>query len=44
MFLGMMAEDKPILLFASLLANEPINLVLRKSIADARSVCKQSEA
>jgi len=38
MFLGMMAEDKPILLFASLLANEPINLALRKSIADARSV------
>jgi NitT/TauT family transport system substrate-binding protein len=38
MFLGMMAEDKPILLFASLLANEPINLALRKSIADARNV------
>src|ERR1700688_4928986 len=36
MFLGMMAEDKPILLFASLLANEPINLALRKSVADAR--------
>jgi NitT/TauT family transport system substrate-binding protein len=36
MFLGMMAEDKPILLFAILLANEPINLVLRKSVADAR--------
>src|SRR5258706_976158 len=38
MFLGMMAEDKPILLFASLLANEPINLALRKSVADARNV------
>jgi NitT/TauT family transport system substrate-binding protein len=38
MFLGMMAEDKPILLFASLLANEPINLALRKSIADARNI------
>ncbi len=38
MFLGMMAEDKPILLFASLLANEPINLALRKSVADARQV------
>jgi NitT/TauT family transport system substrate-binding protein len=36
MFLGMMAEDKPILLIASLLANEPINLALRKSVADAR--------
>ena len=38
MFLGMMAEDKPILLFASLLANEPINLALRKSVADARKL------
>ena len=38
MFLGMMAEDKPIVLFASLLANEPINLALRKSIADAGKV------
>jgi NitT/TauT family transport system substrate-binding protein len=33
MFLGMMAEEKPILLFASLLANEPIDLILRKEIA-----------
>ena len=38
MFLGMMAEDKPILLFASLLANEPINLLVRKSLADARKL------
>jgi NitT/TauT family transport system substrate-binding protein len=38
MFLGMMAEDKPILLFASLLANEPINLALRKSVGDARKL------
>jgi len=38
MFLGMMAEDKPILLFDSLLANEPINLALRKSVADARKL------
>ena len=36
MFLGMMAEEKPILLFASLLANEPINLVVRKEVAGAR--------
>jgi ABC-type nitrate/sulfonate/bicarbonate transport system substrate-binding protein len=36
MFLGMMAEEKPVLLFASLLANEPINLILRKDIAEAR--------
>lgn len=34
MFLGMMAEDKPIRLFASLLANEPINLVLNRQIAE----------
>src|SRR5258708_16251563 len=38
MFLRRMAEVKPILLFASLLANEPINLALRKSVADARHV------
>ena len=36
MFLGMMAEDKPIRLFASLLANEPINLVVRREIAEQR--------
>ena len=36
MFLGMMAEERPVLLFASLLANEPINLVVRKDIAKAR--------
>jgi NitT/TauT family transport system substrate-binding protein len=36
MFLGMMAEGKPILLFASLLANEPIDFVVRKEVADAR--------
>jgi NitT/TauT family transport system substrate-binding protein len=36
MFLGMMAEEKPIRLFASLLANEPINLVVRKDVAEAR--------
>src|SRR5262245_4674075 len=36
MFLGMIAEEKPILLFASLLANEPINLVVRKEVAEAR--------
>ena len=36
MFLGMMAEKKPVALFASLLANEPINLVLHKDIASAR--------
>ncbi len=38
MFLGMMAEEKPIVLFASLLANEPINLVVRKDVADARNL------
>jgi NitT/TauT family transport system substrate-binding protein len=38
MFLGRMAEEKPIVLFASLLANDPINLVLRKEVADARNV------
>jgi len=38
MFLGMMAEDKPIRLFASLLANEPINLLVRKDVAEARQL------
>lgn len=38
MFLGRMAEEKPIVLFASLLANEPINLVVRKDVADARRI------
>jgi NitT/TauT family transport system substrate-binding protein len=42
MFLGRIAEEKPILLFASLLANEPINLVLRKEIAEARHVSKDA--
>ena len=37
MFLGLMAEDKPIRLFASLLANEPIDLVLRQDVAQARA-------
>lgn len=38
MFLGMMAEEKPILLFASLLANEPINLIVSKDIAASRKI------
>jgi ABC-type nitrate/sulfonate/bicarbonate transport system substrate-binding protein len=38
MFLGMMAEEKPILLFASLLANEPINLIVRKDVAELRRI------
>lgn len=38
MFLGMMAEEKPIALFASLLANEPINLVVRKEVAESRRI------
>jgi NitT/TauT family transport system substrate-binding protein len=38
MFLGMMAEEKPILLFASLLANEPINLIVRKEVAQRRKL------
>jgi len=38
MFLGRIAEEKPIVLFASLLANEPINLVVRKDVADARNI------
>ncbi|HEV2548134.1 MAG TPA: ABC transporter substrate-binding protein [Stellaceae bacterium] len=36
MFLGAMAEGKPILLFASLLANEPIDFVVSKEVAEAR--------
>src|SRR5262245_27234928 len=36
MYLGMIAQQKPIVLFASLLANEPINLVLQKDVAEAR--------
>ena len=42
MFLGMMAEEKPIVLFASLLANEPINLVARKDVADARKLSQSA--
>ena len=42
MFLGMMAEEKPVALFASLLANEPINLIVRKDIADARKLSAQT--
>lgn len=42
MFLGMMAEDKPILLFASLLANEPINLIVRKDVAEMRKLSGQT--
>lgn len=38
MFLGMMAEEKPILLFASLLANEPINLVVRREVGEIRKI------
>lgn len=38
MYLGMMAEAKPVRLFASLFANDPINLVVRKEIAQARKV------
>jgi NitT/TauT family transport system substrate-binding protein len=38
MYLGMMAERKPVRLFASLLANEPINLVVRKDLIAARKV------
>jgi ABC-type nitrate/sulfonate/bicarbonate transport system substrate-binding protein len=38
MFLGMMAEQKPIVLFASLLANEPINLIVRQDIGEARKI------
>jgi ABC-type nitrate/sulfonate/bicarbonate transport system substrate-binding protein len=34
----MMAEEKPILLFASMLANEPINLIVRKDVAQARKL------
>jgi NitT/TauT family transport system substrate-binding protein len=42
MYLGMMAEQKPIALFASLLANEPINLVLQKDVAAARGFSANS--
>src|SRR5262245_26383123 len=38
MFLGRIAEEKPIVLFASLLANEPINLVVRKDIIASRKI------
>jgi NitT/TauT family transport system substrate-binding protein len=38
MFLGRMAEERPIVLFASLLANEPINLVVSKEVANARKI------
>ena len=38
MFLGMIAEQRPIVLFASLLANEPINLVARKDVAEQRQL------
>ncbi|MCA0201653.1 MAG: ABC transporter substrate-binding protein [Proteobacteria bacterium] len=38
MYLGMMAEAKPVRLFASLFANDPINLVVRKEIAAVRKV------
>ena len=38
MFLGMIAEEKPILLFASLLANEPIDFVVRRDVAEARGL------
>jgi NitT/TauT family transport system substrate-binding protein len=38
MFLGMMAQERPIILFASLLANEPINLVVRRDVAEARQL------
>jgi ABC-type nitrate/sulfonate/bicarbonate transport system substrate-binding protein len=43
MFLGMIAEEKPIVLFASLLANEPINLVIRGDIAEARGVLGEQD-
>jgi NitT/TauT family transport system substrate-binding protein len=43
MFLGMMAEGKPILLFANLLANEPINLVVRRDFAEARGMFRASD-
>jgi NitT/TauT family transport system substrate-binding protein len=42
MFLGMMADEKPILLFASLLANEPINLILRKDVAETRRIARRA--
>jgi ABC-type nitrate/sulfonate/bicarbonate transport system substrate-binding protein len=42
MFLGMIAEQKPLRLFASLLSNEPINLVVRKDVAEARGISTQA--
>src|SRR6267154_1845118 len=42
MFLGMMAEDKPVVLFASLLANEPINLIVSARTAEERHLSTQS--
>jgi NitT/TauT family transport system substrate-binding protein len=40
MFLGMMAENRPIVLFASLLANEPINLIARGDVVGANSLSR----
>jgi NitT/TauT family transport system substrate-binding protein len=32
-FLGLMAQERPIVLFANLLANDPINLIVRRDVA-----------
>jgi NitT/TauT family transport system substrate-binding protein len=42
MFLGLIAEEKPVVLFASLLANEPINLVVRQEIAQTRNISRNA--
>ena len=37
-YLGLIAEQRPIVLFASLLANDPINLIVRPDVAAARKL------
>ena len=37
-YLGLIAQQRPIVLFASLLANDPINLIVRSDVAAARKL------
>ena len=37
-FLSLIAEEQPVLVFANLLASEPINLIVRKEVAEERGV------
>lgn len=38
MYIGLMTQEKPILLFANLLRNDPIDLIVRRDVADARQL------